>query len=333
MTKIYSNNFQSADPQKALESYKSNGVFILKNVFKDQLIDSLRNKLDSFYSESGDKRLRDIVQIKKDDINFYLNFFLNEKLEKFFEKVFNNNQTNNKNYILPPMHFAKNYLPHSKFTRLGGWHRDCGGELQYKECRKLISNKNYIFGKVGIYCQDNGEYGGGIDVIPRSNLDFNKNYFRLAWGTVGIKVLRISQILSKNLHKFLTRNLIFQKIFSITKLDIKKGDVAFFDARIWHKGSYALINVENNLDYDHSKLQANLPSSFKKYVLYSHFGNELGIKSYLVDRDRRVKKNNIKESTKWLNEISFVYDNNSYFKNSINNKKEIEKLIYSINSN
>ena len=33
------------------------------------------------------------------------------------------------------MHFAKNYLPHSKFTRTGGWHRDCGGELNYSECK------------------------------------------------------------------------------------------------------------------------------------------------------------------------------------------------------
>lgn len=333
MTKIYSDNFQKADPKKALESYKSNGVFILRKVFDDSSINSLRNKLDIFYSKDGDKRIRDFIQIKEEDINFYLNFFLNKKLESFFEKVFNDNKIKNKNYILPPMHFAKNYLPHSKYTRLGGWHRDCGGELQYKQCKKLISNKDYIFGKVGIYCQDNGEYGGGIDVIPKSNLDFTKINFGLSWGTLGIKLLRISQIISKNLHKLLTRNFMFHKIFSITKLDIKKGDVAFFDARIWHKGSYALIDVENNLDYDHSKLQANLPQSFKKYVLYSHFGNALGIKSYLIDRDKRAKTNKIKESKKWLNEISYVYDNNPYFKNNTNQKKEIERLIYSINSN
>ena len=172
MTKIYSDNFQKADPKKALESYKSNGVFILRKVFDDSSINSLRNKLDIFYSKDGDKRIRDFIQIKEEDINFYLNFFLNKKLESFFEKVFNDNKIKNKNYILPPMHFAKNYLPHSKYTRLGGWHRDCGGELQYKQCKKLISNKDYIFGKVGIYCQDNGEYGGGIDVIPKSNLVF-----------------------------------------------------------------------------------------------------------------------------------------------------------------
>ena len=121
------------------------------------------------------------------------------------------------------MHFAKNYLPHSKYTRLGGWHRDCGGELQYKQCKELISNKDYIFGKVGIYCQDNGEYGGGIDVILKSNLILQR-LILLSVGTLGIKLLRISQIISKNLHKFLTRNLIFHKIFSITKLDIKEGN-------------------------------------------------------------------------------------------------------------
>ena len=75
MTKIYSDYFDKADPKKALESYKSNGVFILKKVFDDTSINSLRNKLDIFYSKDGDKRIRDFVQIKKEDINFYLNFF------------------------------------------------------------------------------------------------------------------------------------------------------------------------------------------------------------------------------------------------------------------
>ncbi len=327
MKDIYSNNFNSADPKDALISYNIHGVFILKNVFNSSQIDELRTKLDLFYSKDGDKRIRKLSQIDKRDINFYMNYFYNEKLKLFFDKVFNVNQNNI--YLLPPMHFAKNYLPHSKFTRTGGWHRDCGGELKYKECKKLLSNRDYYFGKVGIYCQNNGEYGGGIDVIPKTNLDYIKNQFGISWGTIGVKLLRLIQLISKSLHKHLSRNNLFHKIFGIKKLKINKGDVAFFDARIWHKGSFALKNIEKKLDYDHEKLQANLPNNYKKYVLYSHFGNFLGIKSYLIDRDRRTKNNNLKESTEWKNELSLIYDNDLLNKYK-NYKHELQDFINQI---
>ena len=247
MTKIYSELFENADPNKALNSYKTNGAFVLKNVFNKIEINKLRNNLDTLFSNDGDQRIRNLKESNTKDLEFYLNYFYNQNLLNFFNQVFNKNN-NNKNYLLPPMHFAKNYLPHSKFTRIGGWHRDCGGELNYSECRRLIQNDNYYFGKVGIYCQDNGEYGGGIDVIPKSNNDYIKNSYGLSRGTIGVKTLRIAQLISKSFHKFLSRSKIYHLIFGIEKLNINQGDVVFFDARIWHKGSYAFSNIEKNLE-------------------------------------------------------------------------------------
>ena len=32
-----------------------------------------------------------------------------------------------------------------------GWHRDCGGEKNYSFCLNILKEKDYIFGKIGVY--------------------------------------------------------------------------------------------------------------------------------------------------------------------------------------
>ena len=55
-----------------------------------------------------------------------------------------------------------------------GWHRDCLGELKYDYCKNILSDKNYLFSKIGIYLQNNSDYGGGIDIIQSSHKNFSK---------------------------------------------------------------------------------------------------------------------------------------------------------------
>ena len=95
--------------------------------------------------------------------------------------------------LLPPFNIAQNYLPHSVLTRGAGWHRDVGGEIGIKECRELISSKEYVFGKVAIFFQKNSDYGGAIDVIPSTNNDFVSNSFNKYRVLFLIKLLIFSQ--------------------------------------------------------------------------------------------------------------------------------------------
>ena len=51
-----------------------------------------------------------------------------------------------------------------------GWHRDCGGEKNYKYCKEILQDPGYVFGKFGCYLQSNTSYGGQIDYIKRSHI-------------------------------------------------------------------------------------------------------------------------------------------------------------------
>ena len=96
MTKIYSELFENADPNKALNSYKTNGAFVLKKVFNKIEINNLRNKLDTLFSNDGDQRIRNLKESNSEDLEFYLNYFYNQNLLDFFNQVFNNNKNKNK---------------------------------------------------------------------------------------------------------------------------------------------------------------------------------------------------------------------------------------------
>ena len=61
----------------------------------------------------------------------------------------------------------KNY--HVNLKEFHGWHRDAGGEMRHKYCNKILGEDNYLFSKIGIYLQNNTEYGGSIDIIKKSH--------------------------------------------------------------------------------------------------------------------------------------------------------------------
>ena len=85
---------------------------------------------------------------------------------RFSNDIFSNSDVS----LLPPYEVVKNYLPHSVETEASGWHRDCGGEESINQCKSILSNQEYVFGKIGLYLQDNTEeFGGGIDVVVRSH--------------------------------------------------------------------------------------------------------------------------------------------------------------------
>jgi len=280
----------------ARESYKRYGAFIIENSFSISDVLNIREYCKKLFAKSGDKRLRYLKDVKSEEESLaFSNFFANEKLLNTILAVFNNKSL----YLLPPYNIAKNYLPHSINTEAMGWHRDCNGELNYKECVSRLKNKEYFFAKIGVYLQTNSSYGGAIDIIPGSNNDYfgeiklsNLNNFYVA-SIVFLQRFFKPFYRLKFLRKFLL------KLMKSKTLRVRAGDVVIFDSRIMHKGTFADEKIENLLKYDTKLLQADLPDKHTKYVLYSHLGNSLGIESYFIDRLNRNKNSQeIKDWTK-----------------------------------
>ena len=103
--------------------------------------------------------------------------------------------------LLPFFEVQKNY--HVNLKEFHGWHRDCGGELVYNYCKKILYKNNYLFSKVGIYLQRNNEYGGCIDLIKKSHKNFsNLKLILRKINSIPLKIITL-------LHKYLN-NLYFQ---------------------------------------------------------------------------------------------------------------------------
>ena len=272
--------------------------FLLQKALTTEQIVKFRKAFDQFFSEPGDSRSRHLRNTNPNsDLRKQISQgFAISKLNYTLEKIFHENDIS----LLPPFNIAQNYLPHSVLTRGAGWHRDVGGEIGIKECRELISSKEYVFGKVAIFFQKNSDYGGAIDVIPSTNNDFVSNSFNKYRVLFLIKLLIFSQKYFPWVFKYFFRGSVFSNLLGSISLKVNAGDVAIFDARIWHKGTFAAKAIEKKLKYDTEKPQADLPLDKTKYVLYSHFGNSVGTKSYFIDRLNR--EDNEMESQHWIDD-------------------------------
>ena len=292
------NNLPSDFSKLARLSYEKYGFFLLKEVLDEEKVFQFREAFDQLFSEPGDSRLRFLRQTKSNS-NLRRKIskgFLINQLNNTLASIFHENEIS----LLPPFNIAQNYLPHSILTRGSGWHRDVGGELKIKKCRELISRENYIFGKIGIYFQKNSDYGGAIDLIPGTNNDFLTNSFSKFKVILVIKFLIFFQNYIPWIYKKITRSSLLSNLLGSISLKIDAGDVVIFDSRIFHKGTFASEEVENKLTYNTAKLQAELPFDKTKYVLYSHFGNSVGSKSYFLDRLNRQGNEN--ESQQWVDD-------------------------------
>ena len=293
------NNLQSNFQKLAIKSFNNHGVFYITGIYSKNEVEILRNNLDLLYKENGNNRARLIKDIKDIDLKKKLSkVFMNHSVLNLMSDIFPNSDVS----LLPSFEVVKNYLPHSTDTIGTGWHRDCGGQLGIDECRKHLSSKEFIFGKIGIYLQDNSDYGGAIDIIPGSNRD----YFRLLKSYQFSKLCIFSLFLLQKkilpLYKIIVRTKVVNYLMGAITTNVKAGDAVVFDYRLWHQGTSASPSIEKGLIYNHKTLQANLPKEKTKYVFYCQFGNSLGTKSYFLDRLNR--KGNSTEIDSWIDEAA-----------------------------
>jgi len=158
----------------------------------------------------------------------YLDYFLNDFKGLNFFTI--NGLTNalddlfTQYYFLPDLNIQINRIDVA--GRKSGWHIDCGTE--YSLGRDYLFSDRYKFLKVGIYLQDNTmEYGGGIDIQPRSHKLFyifrNKKLNRIL---LTIRDLVVNFIPSK-------------------RVRIQAGDAILFDSRLVHRSSPSKVAIKN----------------------------------------------------------------------------------------
>ncbi|MDA7457569.1 hypothetical protein N8856_05360 [Candidatus Pelagibacter ubique] len=263
-----------------LDLFEKNGVVIIKNVFEKKKILEYRNSLENNFKNKNNPNLLNIFEL--DHRNEILNdLFLNEDLIKKIYSIFDKEKYG-EIYILPPFQIMKsNLLKLSRHT----WHIDASGEYRYNSSKEKIYKKNYLFGKVGIYLQNNTEFGGQIDVIKKSNHIYGKYNFNSILKKIFIKIkMRIVRSMNSKL-KFKYE----KKILNYERLQLDLGDIVIFDSRTYHRGSPILSDIEDKVFNTQGHYSDQVDINKNKLRIYFQFGNQLGLESYLIDRTQRAE--------------------------------------------
>lgn len=290
-----------------LEKYIKNGYYISDPILNQKQIETLRQNLEEEFLKNNNKVQRKLNEFHNENlimeiIKMYRSPSIKETikiLEKNYKKKF---------VMLPPFEIHKNY--HVNLKEFHGWHRDCGGELNYNYCRKIIYSNNYFFSKIGVFLQKNGEYGGCIDIIKSSHKNFSK------YKAILRKLKNIPLRLIIFIHKYFNNfyNLIPESFYmfflNAKKLNPEKSSAVFFDSRIIHRGSPISKKKLKEVNYEKGKFQAFLPKELNKYSIYCQLGSVDSIDSYFHDRLKR--KNNSDELKFWIEQAKFLskYDKN-----------------------
>ena len=284
------------------KTYKKDGYIISESLFSDEQIKLLRNELEQEFSEFDKSKgfTLEINEIKNEKLkNNLISILTSDKIQNIcneLEKLCGKPVS-----LLPTFHVHKNY--HINLKEVHGWHRDAGGELFYDYCKKKLSQKSYLFSKVGIYLQNNTDFGGGIDIINKTH----KNFTPLK--TIIRKILNIPFRLITFLHKYVL-NLyyvipenFFMFLMNAKKIYSNKGSAIFFDSRLIHRGSPISKKKFKDVKFYKGEYKAKLPKEFDKYVIYLHFGNTEAVDSYMY---YKFKTKGDIELKLWIKQINLI---------------------------
>jgi len=282
-----------------LKNYLSLGFAVINNEIKKKEIEYLRKLiLLNFYNNNTKNYLS--FQCCNEELQSLIMKFLNNNLQNVFLKQLEI-ESDTKISILPRIHIMKNYHINRLKSPGVGWHRDCSGELPYKYCNNLLSKKEYVFGKIGIYLQNNlDSIGGGIDVIPRSSY-YIKNNLSLKRKILGFKI-RIITIIHKFfsiLYKLFNENF-FMHLLKAIKIDTNPGNIVIFDSRTIHRGSPpfddSIVNKFKQID----KNYYDIPDEIAKISIYFQYGSSTGTSSYFY---ARIREQSAETPEAWRKEI------------------------------
>lgn len=254
-------------------------------------IKELRDKLENSFKLKNFPRTISLFDIEdKNLITDILNIYLNKKITNFILEL--NKSVKETICILPRFIIHRNYHVDRVKSPGIGWHRDCGGELEYEYCKKNLSSKSYFFAKLGIYLQNNTEYGGSIDVIPDSHkyIKFKKLFFLRKLNGLKLNLLIKLQKYFPYFYKLISEK-IYMKILNGRTLNPMIGSFVLFDSRIVHRGTPISDKLRDEINFDSLNYSAQgLPLEKVKFSIYVDLGNALALDSYLYDRNRRTNR-------------------------------------------
>ena len=297
-----------------LNHYLKKGHVISEPILDKKSIDHIRELLDEEFKGS-------------EKVERLITSFNNVELIKKVIFIFNSNQiksvinelekiTNKKVCLLPNFQVQKNY--HVNLKEFHGWHRDCGGELKYNYCKNILYRKEYLFTKVGVYLQNNTEYGGSIDIIKNSQKNFsNLSIFLRKIKNIPLRLIMLLHKYLNNFYYFIPESF-FMFILNAKRLFPEKSSAVFFDSRIIHRGSPIEKDKIDEIKFIKDKLQAVLPTEKDKYSFYCHFGSAEAVDSYMFDR---LKREGHKDELKsWIEQIKII---SSYDEKLANDMREL----------
>ena len=126
------------------QNFKKDGFLISKPIVAENEIKSVRLELDNEFLQfdRGKGSTLSIVDIKDTKlVKKIISFLYSEETKEIISNL--ESYYNKPVSLLPPLEIMKNY--HVNLRTHLGWHRDCGGELEYEYCKKKLSSSNYLY--------------------------------------------------------------------------------------------------------------------------------------------------------------------------------------------
>jgi hypothetical protein len=250
------------------KNFHRHGFCIVPNVFSRNEILNMRRDLERLFdSRVGD----DLTSLKWNELpdhnlesNLISKMFFDGRVRDLLTSIFSSQQA----MLFPVIQLHKNYLPHSQRQ---SWHCDAGSERIQTTTRHSLSSGEYMFGHVGIYFQENGPFGGSIDVVPYSHTGLRSG---------NIFLTKAIDYFIECISRFPRITYVLKKLL-VRKVEIELGDVVLFDWRVFHRGSPAFRKMEKEIEYSTSSFHAKLPKLHSKLSLYCQFGSALGMDTHL----------------------------------------------------
>ncbi len=295
-------NDSEIETSEKISFFKRNGIVALTNAngeYSSLILHHLRNELEYEFKKRGYPKL---IYLNEVDNHFILDSILKSfstsNIKDFFRSLSNQDEDKDEVVLFPFIHIMRNYFSAPQYG-LHGWHNDSGGELPHAYCRDRLSSPNYVFGKLSIALQSNGSIGGNIDIATST---FHSSLSR--WSLtqkISLKLQSIFFLLfakSPSIYSWLGNQWLTDLFSCFTNprtVNPKPLQVVAFDNRLFHRGTpispQSWLRIKNNsplADLSRYQLSSEVDlGSNNKFMIYAHFGNKIGLESYLYDRSKR----------------------------------------------
>ena len=253
------------------ESFTRNGFIIIPNVLSQEDVKLYRDVIENILIDMPNKKrmlfISDIFE-DKNLTHFLIRSQCNDRITNVLKQIVNNEFTYVNDLQIQCSMFG---------IASGGWHFDANSEVNLQN-GDYLHDKHYSFAKVGVYLQDNTfDFGGGIDVIPRSHKAFRH------FG--GNKVMQYfyARIVSKLMR-------MTEKFTSLT-VPIKAGDAVIFDSRLLHRSSFPNAITPSMSDGEKVAERVSfqtMNAKHAKYSLYWEVGRKKDALSFLKNACKRA---------------------------------------------